>query len=133
MQKGNRHKLAACGIDCNECGQYKVTFFQDIDSAEGLVPWFRSMDWIKKNDGAEAVLKKSPLCKGCWAISNDRAHFCADCFLRKCCEERQLNHCGECGDFPCAEYIKFVGNLDHHKKAMEYLLSLNKNKKGEKS
>ena len=125
-----KHKLAACGIDCNECGHYRLAMEMemetehDLKSAEYLVEYFRDGGWIGENDGAEAVLKKVPLCRGCWDKTDIHTHHCAKCSLRTCCEERQLNHCGECGGFPCGKYIEFVGNLDHHKKAMEYLLSL---------
>ena len=47
----NKLKLAACGIDCNECGSYKVTMEHDIKAAEGLVTWYRGKGWIGKNEG----------------------------------------------------------------------------------
>ena len=117
-----KHKPAVCGIDCNECGHYKIG--HDLKAAEYLVEYFRSGGWIGENDGAEEILQKVPLCRGCWDKTNIRTYDCANCFLRACCEERQLNHCGECDDFPCGKYIEFVGDFDHHKRAMEYLLSL---------
>lgn len=118
----NRLKMAACGIDCNECGQYKVTLQHDMKAAESLVEWFRSRGWIGKDEGAEAVMKKAPLCNGCWDKTG--VVFCSSNCLHQCCEERKLNHCGECGDFPCKKYLEWVGNLEHHEKAMEHLLSL---------
>ena len=54
----NKKKLAACGIDCTECGSYKVTMEQDLNAAEHLVEWYRSMGWIEENEGAESVIKK---------------------------------------------------------------------------
>ena len=121
----NKLKLAACGIDCNECASYKVTMEQDIKEAEKLVEWYRSNGWIKENEGAEAVLKLNPLCKGCW--NNSDCFFkcgCGSRDFRICCKEKQINHCGECDEFPCEDYVQWVGGLEHHKKAMEYLLSL---------
>ena len=121
-------KMAACGIDCNECGSYRVTMEQDLEAAEGIAIWYRSMGWIGENEGAEAVIRKNPLCKGCWNRSDD-CFFkgCFHCGLRMCCEEKQLNHCGECCDFPCEKYINFVGDLEHHRIAMERLISLKEN------
>lgn len=46
---------------------------------------------------------------------------------------KQINHCGDCHDFPCEPYKEWVDGLDHHKKAMEYLLSLKQTREGEKS
>ena len=120
-----KHKLAACGIDCNECGQYKVTLYQDRESAEDMIPWFRSMGWIGENEGNEAVLKRSPLCKGCWSdfvFCGNNSH----CF-NSCCTEKKINNCGECSDFPCKKCVDFMrGGLEHHKKAMEHLMSIHK-------
>ena len=124
----NKLKLAACGIDCNECGSYKVTIEHDMKAAEGLVEWYKNMGWIEENEGAEAVMKKNPLCKGCWNTRKDDCFFkcpCGSHDFRICCTEKQINHCGECGDFPCENYKKFgEDGLEHHKKAMEKLFSL---------
>ena len=120
-------KLAACGIDCNECGQYKVTAFRDMEEAKGLAGWYRSMGWIGENEGGEAVMAKNPLCKGCWYITED-CFFKCGCGhhdFRVCCTERQINHCGECADFPCAHYLEWANweGAEHHKKVMEQLLA----------
>ena len=127
--ENNKLKLAACGIDCNKCGSYLVTTEQDLESAEGLVCWYRNMGWIGKDEGAVAVLEKSPLCYGCWNAS-DECFFKCSCFkgrnLRVCCQEKQINHCGECAEFPCDDYVLWVGGYEHHQKAMDYLLSLRK-------
>ena len=122
-------KMAACGIDCAECASYKVTVHQDIKSAELLVPWYRGMGWIGENEGAEAVMKKAPLCKGCWNVTED-CFFkcgCGSRDFRVCCAERKINHCGECGDFPCGHYQKFASESGHHQKAMERLVALKAN------
>ncbi|MDF2656896.1 MAG: uncharacterized protein K0R19_3370 [Bacillota bacterium] len=129
-------KLAACGMDCVECGSYKATMHHDIKAAEGLVEWYRGQGWIGENEGAEAVMKKNPLCKGCWNTTND-CFFKCGCHpsrdFRICCTEKQIDHCGDCSDFPCEPYMEFVGDLEHHKKAMEYLLSLKQVREGTKT
>ena len=119
-------KMAACGVDCNECGSYKVTMENDMESAEGLVAWYRSTGWIGEDEGAEAVMAKNPLCKGCWNTTDD-CFFkcgCGSRDFRICCTEKQINHCGECSDFPCAHYQEWVSWTEHHEKAMAHLLSL---------
>lgn len=122
----NEMKLAACGIDCNECNLYKAE--HDMKAAEALVEWFRSREWIGKDENAEAVMKNAPFCKGCWNKTD--VHWCdKNCNLLTCCEEKLLNHCGECGDFPCEKYKKWTIDVDHHKSAMEYLLSLKQTNK----
>ena len=122
-------KLAACGIDCTECASYRATMEQDLESAKFLVPWYKNMGWIGENEGAEAILMKNPLCKGCWDSTED----CffkrggGNCKIRECCVEKQINHCDECIDFPCDLYMKFANINDFYKSAKERLLSLKAN------
>ena len=128
----NNMKMAACGIDCSDCGSYKVTMERDLKAAEMLAPWYRSAGWIGENEGAEAVLDKNPLCKGCWNTTDD-CFFkcgCGSLDFRICCKEKQINHCGECNEFPCRNYVDWTNwdGAEHHKKAMEVLLSLRANK-----
>ncbi len=123
----NKLKLAACGVDCSDCAQYKVTMEQDMKAAKTLAPWFKSQGWIGEDENAEAVLKKAPLCRGCWDKTEvfwGLSGACGRCGLRACCEEKQIDHCGKCASFPCGAYMDWVADLDHHKKALEYLLSL---------
>ena len=123
-------RLAPCGIDCNECASYKVTMEQDLNAAEFLVEWYKNMGWIGKDESAEAVLKKNPLCKGCWNTAKEDCFFkcpCGSRDFRVCVTEKQINHCGECSDFPCEHYREFATGNKSHKKAMEHLTSLRAN------
>lgn len=126
-QKTDRLKIAACGIDCSQCGSYKVTMENDREAAESLVAWYRNQGWIGQEESADAVLRKNPICKGCWNGSED-CFFKCGCHpgrdFRACCREKQISHCGECRAFPCGSYLEFVGDLEHHRKAMERLLAL---------
>ena len=127
-------RLAACGIDCNECASYKVTMEQNLESAELMLPWFRSQGLIEENEGAEAVVKYAPFCTGCWNIAGDCYWTgCNNCNLRICCIEKQISHCGECSNFPCEPYKKFASGGEVYKKAMEYLLLLKQKREGEQS
>ena len=124
----NGLKMAACGIDCNECASYKVTTEQDLKSAELMLPWFKSQGLIGESEGAEAVVKKAPFCTGCWNIEgNCYWEGCNSCNYRTCCTEKQLNHCGECADFPCAYYEGWGSKSEVYKKAVERLLILRAN------
>ena len=123
--------MAACGVDCAECASYKVTMEHDMKAAESLVEWYRGQGWIGENEGAGAVMRNNPLCKGCWNITGD-CFFKCGCYgrdFRICCTEKQINHCGECSDFPCKYYLEWANweDAEHHKKVMEHLLSLRAN------
>ncbi len=38
-------------------------------------------------------------CKGCTLM--EMPFWGAPCQIKSCCEDKKLNHCGECDDFPC--------------------------------
>lgn len=38
-------------------------------------------------------------CPGCLEL--EEGNWAGDCDIKKCCEEKQLDHCGLCPDFPC--------------------------------
>jgi hypothetical protein len=44
-------------------------------------------------------------CKGCINISKP---FWGECPVKKCCEERHLEHCGLCFEFPCSLLKSFA-------------------------
>ena len=122
-------RMAACGIDCSECHSYKVTMTQDLEAAKDLVEWYRGNGWIGETEGAEAVVKNAPLCKGCWNVTED-CFFkcgCGSIDFRICCTEKQIKHCGECRDFPCEHYKNWASWHETHEKAMEQLILLKAN------
>ena len=117
-------KMAACGVDCSTCGLYNAG--HDLKAAESCVAWFRGQGWIEADGDAEAVQKavqnKAPFCDGCWGDSGFCG--CGRINFRTCCEQKEIDHCGECGDFPCEPYKEWVDWHENHRKAMECLLGL---------
>lgn len=116
-------KMAACGIDCGECASYKVTMNQDLEAAKLIVEWYRNQGWIEQDEEAKAVLKKNPLCMGCWD-STEECFFKCGCYMKKCCIEKKIDHCGKCNDFPCKHYMEFASGHEVHKKAMSNILQM---------
>lgn len=45
-------------------------------------------------------------CNGC--LNMALPFWGQECEVKSCCEGKKLNHCGECGDFPC-EIFKNMG------------------------
>lgn len=43
--------------------------------------------------------KEQVHCKGCLLM--DKPFWRGECGVKSCCEGKKLNHCGECGEFPC--------------------------------
>ena len=117
-------KMAACGMDCGKCGTYNKE--HDISAAEELVQWYRERGWIKEDEGAEAVQKNPPFCRGCH--SDCVFCGCGRINFRECCKEKGIDHCGECGDFPCEPYLEWAGWHEGHTRVMEQLLALKANR-----
>jgi len=120
----NKPRMAACGLDCSECGAYKVTMFGDMEEAAKMVEYWRANKWIGPDEGAEAIVKMNPVCKGCWDN--------ADCIIkcgcgkrdfRACCNEKRIMHCGECDAFPCEDYEAWASQNEGCLGAMERLKS----------
>ena len=119
-------RMAACGIDCGQCNQYKVTVHHDMEAAQSVAEWYRSTGRIAETEGAEAVMAKAPLCKGCWDVTDDCFFKCGCCKIdfRVCCDKRKIQHCGQCRKFPCKHYKTWAGWHESHENAMARLLSL---------
>lgn len=48
---------------------------------------------------------KEKTCNGC---CNIKEPFWGSCPVKNCCEEKRLEHCGECSDFPCTQLNEFA-------------------------
>ena len=102
---------------------------KDLEAAELMLSWFRGQGLIGENEGADAVVKKAPFCAGCWNIANDCFWAdCNNCDFRNCCIKKNINHCGDCDDFPCSRYEGWAAQTEVYKKAMEHLILLRKEK-----
>lgn len=113
--------IAVCGLDCGSCDIRLAT--TNNEAAERLAEWFKSMGWLKDDDGVEELLRKAPYCMGC---HGDRGrHWSPDCWILKCCiDEKGLNHCSECKGFPCEELEKWSGQNGSYSEAFERLKSM---------
>jgi len=111
-------QIAVCGLDCGSCDIFRVP--NDPEAARGVAEWFRQRGWIKEGEGAEDVVKRAPYCLGC---RGDRAvHWSPDCWILKCCvDERGLDHCSECSEFPCERLSEWAKMNDGYSRAFERL------------
>lgn len=50
--------------------------------------------------------KEQVHCLGC--LHMEKPFWSGVCGVKKCCEEKNLNHCGECSQFPC-EMLSTMG------------------------
>ncbi len=99
--KQENQMIAVCGLVCSGCGILKAT--TDAKAAQGIVDWFRK----ERN---EELKIEDIHCSGC---KGDRAkHWSPDCWILQCCvDQKGLEFCHECDDFPC-ERLKQWAKLD---------------------
>lgn len=110
--------LAVCGLDCSGCNLFCAV--DDEKAAASLVPWFADMGWLKAGEGAREIMLRGPYCNGC---RGDRSvQWSGDCKIRLCCvEERHLEFCSDCAEFPCAKLSEWAKHGAHHARALEFL------------
>lgn len=111
-------EMAVCGLKCNECDIYLVMSNDNV--AKNVYSWFRDMDWLKEGETMDDFLSKAPYCTGC---RGDREkHWSADCRILLCCvDEKGLDNCSECSDFPCDKLEDRAGEDDRYAEALERL------------
>lgn len=95
-----------CGIYCGACDirlagetgrRSRFAAFWD----EGTLRRFRERQGTPVTSPEQLRLR----CSGC--KSDDVFVNCGACQLRACARERRVEHCSDCGEFPCATYEGF--------------------------
>ena len=114
----NKRMIAVCGLDCTNCDIRRVP--TDAQAAQRIVGWFRSMGWLKENEGVPEIIERSMYCTGC---RGDRAlHWSADCWILQCCvDDKGLAFCHECHDFPCERLSEWASQNDRYAEALSQL------------
>ncbi len=98
MDEIKKQMIAVCGIDCGSCDIRNAP--SDPKAAERLVSWFKDQGWLKEGEGIDEVIARSMYCMGC---RGDRSvHWSSECWILRCCvDDKGLEYCYECEDFPC--------------------------------
>ena len=121
MSENAPEMMAACGLDCGACAIRRMPF--DEKAAEGVIDWFRSMGWLKENEGVAEAVERNMYCKGC---HGDReTHWSADCWILQCAvDDHGLRHCHECADFPCQKLKAWGAENERYSAALGRLKRL---------
>jgi hypothetical protein len=96
MDEANQ-MIAACGIECFKCDILQAS--NDPKMAQYIADWF-------KKERNEVVKLEDIRCAGC---KSDRTkHWSPDCWILKCCaDDKGLEFCNECNEFPCAKLVEW--------------------------
>jgi len=118
----NKTWLAACGLDCETCTIRLAP--HDSNAAEGIIKWFRNMGWLKEDEGMDEVIERRMYCTGC--RGSRETHWSSDCWILICCvDDRNLNNCSECSNFPCDRLVAWSEENDSYRAAFTTLKELN--------
>lgn len=112
---------AVCGLDCGACEIRRLPF--DPEAADRAVTWYRSMGWLKEDEGVSEALARSMYCKGC--LGDRAVHWSADCWILKCCvDTKGLKSCSACESFPCGRLTEWSKQDASYGRAYERLFAL---------
>ena len=93
--------VAPCGLHCDICTMYRVYKDKNPDLWQDTPKHFREQLGFQ-----DTISLKEATCEGC--RSDVLFEYCKNCNIRKCVlEEKGLNWCYECEDFPCEKLIDF--------------------------
>jgi len=103
--------IGACGIVCDECDIHRAA--EDASLAKEIAARFQ------QRLGTE-VAAEDIRCEGCKG-ARDR-HWSPDCWILKCCvDERGLEFCYQCEDFPCPRLAEWASTSPRYTAALERL------------
>lgn len=59
---------------------------------------------------SQCSFRESANCPGCLLTEK---LFWGECPIKNCCEDREIDHCGQCSDFCCAPLKEFSYDKEH--------------------
>jgi hypothetical protein len=92
--------IAACGLDCAQCGAFIAAKTNDQKLREKV-----AAEWTKAFNFA--FTPEMINCHGCFATDGVQVGHCAECTMRLCAIDRKVANCGACPDFPCKTVSEF--------------------------
>jgi hypothetical protein len=95
--------IAACGTDCEACDAYIATQTNDQERARRTAE-----RWAKQLGGTVPVPIAATVCDGCLTSSPRKGGYCADCPLRACATQKNVETCAHCPEYACATLEAFV-------------------------
>ena len=101
-------KLAMCGYRCDLCKAFSGNVSQRDERGELSKMWKKYYDI---DSSAQDIH-----CDGC-RCGAPGVRLDDGCPVRPCVLEKGLNHCGECGEFPCAVFTRRKGHSPEDAKA----------------
>jgi hypothetical protein len=109
-----RSPIGSCGTHCGTCEIYIASTTGDDKRKASLAPK------LSRARGKK-VSPDDVHCWGCW--SNNRNCWGKRCQFRKCVNDKGIDFCYQCNDFPCADLNAFY---ETHPQARQNLIQISK-------
>jgi len=85
-----------------------------------MLVWLKEEGRVDQEKDPEEFMEEGPYCLGC--RSDGKTRWCPDCRIRKCCtDDRGLENCSQCEDFPCDRLITWSKDNEATREALERL------------
>lgn len=108
MNEDARALLGACGLYCGACYHYRAS----LPEGQHLLA-----EVERRGRDPEGFT-----CKGCRSDALYVHPGCAECGIRACADEGEIEHCGLCAEFPCERIEAFQSDgRVHHRDILRQL------------
>jgi hypothetical protein len=91
--------MAYCGLVCGECPIFLAT--REPDEVKRRQMRIEIARKCNEHYGVRYGPEDITDCDGCKTKSGLLFRGCRNCEIRPCAQERKLESCGECGEYPC--------------------------------
>ncbi|MBN1500082.1 MAG: DUF3795 domain-containing protein [Spirochaetes bacterium] len=109
MENPEKNKVAYCGLFCGACEHFIKTEAGDLESLAART----------------GTSQRLVACEGC--RSKNVSMYCINCSIKKCAIMKNIEHCGDCDEFPCSPLKAFAKDgSPHHEGLIEDLEKLKK-------
>ena len=115
--------IGCCGLNCSKCAVYIATQTDDDGKKEEI-----ALEWAQKHGGHFTADQMN--CDGCQAEGRApdwvpdmifRLWMGYNCPLRKCCRDRGIQTCADCGDYGCSQLQEFCKDNPEMRSNLERL------------
>ena len=96
-----RDIIGACGLLCSECEAFLATQANDGAEIEAIAAKWTAQYGV-------AIEPGSVWCDGCMTTGPHRCRHAADCEIRACVVQRDLQTCADCTHYTCDKLEAFL-------------------------
>ena len=109
--------IAFCGLTCSECRAYLATKDDsDEERREVATLWSN----LFKTD----IKPEEINCDGCLAEGGRLFSHCYVCKVRRCGQEKQIENCAYCNDYPCKKVCFIIDGVPEARETLARIRGL---------